>query len=85
MPTSNSTISGDSFKPSSTPLEAYLQEVHGDLHEAIPDLANRFSLVGVASKLSSEHYNVSATWVRNWLTRHGYHKISRWERQAVKS
>lgn len=85
MATSNHTTSEDGFKPPSTPLEAYLHEVHGDLHAVIPALASRLSLPGVAGELSSEKYNVSATWVRNWLTRNNYRRIVRWERQAVDS
>lgn len=85
MATSHSITSEGGFKPPSTPLEAYLQEVHGDLHAIIPALASRLSLPGVAGELSSEKYNVSATWVRNWLTRNGYKRVVRWQRQAVGS
>lgn len=85
MATSNSITNGGSFKAPQTPQELYLQSVHGDLHEVIPDKLTCMSQKALATHLSTEDCTVSQAWVSTWLQRHGYRKVVRWQRQAVES
>jgi len=85
MPTSNYTKPGGCFKASKTPQEVYLESVHGDLHEFIPEKASTMTQRRVAAALSTPELTVSQGWVSEWLRRHHYRRVVRWERQGAKS
>ena len=56
-----------------------LKEVFGNLDDVLPKLVNEMGQQRTAS-----HLNVSQAWVSEWLRRHGYKKMTRWEKQEPK-
>lgn len=88
MPTHNSNLIQGGFKPSfgsTSWVELYLTEVHGDLHEIIPVKLNyQMTQAELAIYLSTPQYRVTESWLSRWLSRNGYNR--RWvRRQGEKS
>lgn len=52
-----------------------LEQERGDLHQVIPALVNRYGQVEAGRRLG-----VSAATISIWLRRHGYRRITRYER-----
>lgn len=73
------------FKAPESPTEAYLKEIHGDLHDVIPTLLTNMSQRQAALCLSDKNISVSQAWVSNWLRDNGYNRVTRWVRKGQAS
>ena len=79
MRNSNSNLNQDGFKPSPHPsnswVELYLEEVHGNLHDLIPDKLAHMSQRDLADYLSTDKHTVSESWLSKWLRRNNYTRL----------
>lgn len=82
----NSNLSQGGFKPSfpsTSYVELHLMQVHGDLHEIIPEKLSAGKSQGeIANDLSTKEYRVTQSWVSLWLKRNGYERVTRWTRRS---
>lgn len=61
-------------------IERWLEEQHGDLHKVIPRLASE-----VGQEEAARRLKVRQAWLSIWLARHGYVRVTSYEREGDKS